>query len=94
MVTKLSKIPLVHQPSEVWEYSMADDVLGRIIEVVSGTRLDRFVAERVTGPLHMTATDFYVHETNLSRRRSSAGRRVQAAVAVRCYEEAAVPAAE
>jgi CubicO group peptidase (beta-lactamase class C family) len=67
MVTKLSKIPLAHQPGEVWEYSMAVDVLGRVIEVVSGMDLDRFVAERVTGPLHMAATDFYVHQADLSR---------------------------
>jgi CubicO group peptidase (beta-lactamase class C family) len=33
-------------------------VLGRVIEVVSGIDLDRFIAERVTGPLHMAATDF------------------------------------
>jgi CubicO group peptidase (beta-lactamase class C family) len=66
-ITKLSKVPLAHQPSEVWEYSMSVDVLGRIIEVVSGKPLDRFIAERVTGPLHMDATDFYVHESNLAR---------------------------
>jgi len=42
---------------------MAVDVLGRVIEVVSGMDLDRFIAERVTGPLHMASTDFYVHES-------------------------------
>ncbi len=67
MVTKLAKIPLAHQPGEVWEYSMAVDVLGRVIEVVSGMDLDRFIAERVSGPLHMAATDFYVHQADLPR---------------------------
>jgi CubicO group peptidase (beta-lactamase class C family) len=67
MVTKLSKIPLAHQPGQVWEYSMAVDVLGRVIDVVSGMELDRFIAERVAGPLHMAATDFYVHAENLPR---------------------------
>jgi len=67
MVTKLSKIPLAHQPGEVWEYSVAVDVLGRVVEIVAGMDLDRFVAERVTTPLHMAATDFYVHEPNLAR---------------------------
>lgn len=67
MVTKLSKIPLAHQPGEVWEYSVAVDVLGRVVEIVSGMELDRFVAERVTTPLHMAATDFYVHEPDLGR---------------------------
>jgi CubicO group peptidase (beta-lactamase class C family) len=67
MVTKLSKLPLAHQPGEVWEYSMATDVLGRIIEVVSGQTLDVFVAERVTKPLGMDSTGFYVREADLGR---------------------------
>ena len=67
MVTKLSKIPLAHQPGRVWEYSMSVDVLGRIVEVVSGKELDAFVADRIAKPLGMTATDFYVHEPDLPR---------------------------
>ena len=67
MVTKLSKIPLAHQPGRVWEYSMSVDVLGRIVEIVSGKELDAFVAERIAKPLGMTATDFYVHEPDLAR---------------------------
>jgi CubicO group peptidase (beta-lactamase class C family) len=67
MMTKLSKLPLAHQPGEVWEYSMAVDVLGRIVEVVSGTTLDRFVEERVTKPLGMASTGFYVGETDVGR---------------------------
>jgi CubicO group peptidase (beta-lactamase class C family) len=60
MVSKMSKLPLVHQPGEVWEYSMAVDVLGRVIEVASGMELDRYLAERITGPLGMTSTGFSV----------------------------------
>jgi CubicO group peptidase (beta-lactamase class C family) len=67
MVTKLSKIPLAHQPSRVWEYSISVDVLGRVVEVVSGKELDAFVADRIAKPLGMTATDFYVHEPDLAR---------------------------
>jgi CubicO group peptidase (beta-lactamase class C family) len=67
MVTKLSKLPLAHQPGEFWEYSMAIDVLGRVIEVVSGEPLDQYLAEHVTGPLHMKSTDFYVHGADLPR---------------------------
>jgi CubicO group peptidase (beta-lactamase class C family) len=67
MVTKLSKLPLAHQPGEVWEYSMAVDVLGRVVEVVSGTTLDRFVQERVTNPLGMGSTDFCVREADVGR---------------------------
>src|SRR4051794_9977363 len=67
MVTKLSKLPLAHQPGEVWEYSVAVDVLGRVIEVASGQDLDGFVAQHVTTPLGMTATGFYVAETERER---------------------------
>jgi len=58
MVTKLSLVPLAHQPGTVWEYSMSTDVLGRVVEVASGMTLDAFVEERITKPLHMTATGF------------------------------------
>ena len=53
---KLSKLPLAHQPGAVWEYSVAVDVLGRIVEIVSGRELDVFIGERITKPLGMTAT--------------------------------------
>jgi len=43
MITKLSMLPLAHQPGEVWEYSVSTDVLGRVIEVVSGMDLDRLL---------------------------------------------------
>ena len=67
MVTKISKLPLAHQPGEVWEYSAAVDVLGRVIEVVSGMDLDRFIEERVTKPLGMSSTGFYVREADRDR---------------------------
>jgi len=67
MVTKISKLPLANQPGEVWEYSAAVDVLGRIIEVVSGMDLDRFIEERVTKPLGMSSTGFYVREADHDR---------------------------
>lgn len=67
MVTKISKLPLANQPGEVWEYSAAVDVLGRVIEVVSGMDLDRFLEERVTKPLGMSSTGFYVREADRDR---------------------------
>jgi CubicO group peptidase (beta-lactamase class C family) len=67
MVTKISKLPLANQPGEVWEYSAAVDVLGRIIEVVSGMDLDRFIEERITKPLGMSSTGFYVREADRDR---------------------------
>ena len=66
-VTKLSKLPLAHQPGTVWEYGMSIDVLGRIVEVVSGMAFDRFVQERITGPLGMHDTAFYLNATQSSR---------------------------
>jgi CubicO group peptidase (beta-lactamase class C family) len=67
MITKMSKLPLAHQPGEAWEYSMATDVLGRVIEVVSGMELDRFLEERVTKPLGMASTGFYVRDADRGR---------------------------
>jgi CubicO group peptidase (beta-lactamase class C family) len=67
IVTKISKLPLANQPGEVWEYSAAVDVLGRVIEVVSGMDLDRFIEERVTKPLGMSSTGFYVREADRDR---------------------------
>ena len=48
MVTKLSELPLAHQPGEVWEYSVAPDVLGRVIKVVSGLDSTALIAEKIT----------------------------------------------
>jgi CubicO group peptidase (beta-lactamase class C family) len=67
MVATIASLPLAHQPGEFWEYSVSTDVLGRIVEVVSGMELDRFVAERITGPLKMTGTGFYLNASQAAR---------------------------
>jgi CubicO group peptidase (beta-lactamase class C family) len=67
MVTKLSKLPLAYHPGTTFEYSMSVDVLGRVIEVVSGMPLDQFIAERVTKPLHMVDSGFVVSESQGTR---------------------------
>ena len=59
MVTKLSKLPLATQPGTTWEYSQSTDVLGRIVEVVSGLELDTFIAERIAKPLKLSDTGFW-----------------------------------
>ena len=64
---KIAALPLAHQPGEVWEYSAATDVLGRVIEVVSGLELDQYLYERVTKPLDMSATGFWVREADRGR---------------------------
>ncbi|WP_439382229.1 serine hydrolase domain-containing protein [Amycolatopsis lexingtonensis] len=51
-------LPLVFQPGTEWNYSIATDVLGRLVEVVSGLPLDEFFSSRIFTPLGMTDTDF------------------------------------
>jgi CubicO group peptidase (beta-lactamase class C family) len=67
MVNTIAKLPLAHQPGTVWEYSVSSDVLGRIVEVVSGMEFDRFIAERITTPLAMPDTAFYLQGDRASR---------------------------
>jgi len=67
LVTKLSKLPLLYQPGTTWEYSVSTDVLGRIVEVVSGLPLDQFVAERIVKPLKLTDTGFSVPPSKANR---------------------------
>jgi CubicO group peptidase (beta-lactamase class C family) len=67
MVSKLSKIPLASQPGTTWDYSMSTDVLGRVIEVVSGVSLDQFIADRIVKPIGLSDTGFYVSEEKLGR---------------------------
>ncbi|HEX3783761.1 MAG TPA: serine hydrolase domain-containing protein [Pseudonocardiaceae bacterium] len=64
-VEVIAGLPLVHEPGTEWNYSHATDVLGRLIEVVSGQPLDAFLAEQVLGPLGMTRTGFQVDDPDL-----------------------------
>jgi CubicO group peptidase (beta-lactamase class C family) len=57
---RLAKLPLAEQPGTRWDYGHSTDVLGRVIEVVSGKSLYRFEKERLLDPLGMTDTMFYV----------------------------------
>jgi CubicO group peptidase (beta-lactamase class C family) len=59
-VTNLSKIPLLHEPGTRWHYSVSVDVLGRLVEVLSGKPFDQFLQERIFAPLDMRDTGFYV----------------------------------
>ena len=67
MVKTIASMPLLHQPGESWEYSVGVDVLGRVVEVASGMDLDTFVRERITGPLKMNDTGFWVKPAAISR---------------------------
>jgi CubicO group peptidase (beta-lactamase class C family) len=60
MVNVLSDLPLVYHPGTSWEYSVATDVLARLVEVISGQRFDAFIQSRILGPLGMVDTSFVV----------------------------------
>ncbi|WP_245667674.1 serine hydrolase domain-containing protein [Neptunicoccus sediminis] len=67
VVDKLAELPLAFQPGSRWEYSVSIDVLGRVVEVVSGQSLSAFFAEQIFAPLGMTETAFSVPEGAQSR---------------------------
>ena len=60
-------LPLLFQPGAEWNYSVATDVLGRVVEVASGQRLDEFLSARIFGPLGMSDTGFYAPADELPR---------------------------
>ena len=66
-VKAISQVPLIHQPGTRWEYSLATDVLGRVVEKASGMRLADFLKKRVFDPLKMKDTGFSVPQTELAR---------------------------
>lgn len=57
---RLAKMPLVYEPGTTWDYGHSTDILGRVIEVVSGMSLYQFEKERLLDPLGMKDTTFYV----------------------------------
>ena len=60
-VHNLASLPLLYHPGTSWRYSYATDVLGRLVEVVSGKPLDEFFCQEIFRPLAMNVTDFHVH---------------------------------
>lgn len=67
MLRRLGMIPLAHQPGTMFHYSIATDVLGLVVERVARQPLDRFIAERITGPLGMRDTAWYVEASKRGR---------------------------
>lgn len=55
---KLAKLPLAYQPGGTWQYGFSTDVLGRVVEVVSGMSLDAFIEQRICAPLGMSNSGF------------------------------------
>jgi len=66
-VARLATLPLTNDPGETWEYGFAPDVMGRVIEIVSGQSLDAFFRERIFQPLGMNESGFYIDESKLNR---------------------------
>ena len=67
VVRKLAKLPLNHQPGEKWTYGLSIDVLGYLVEVVSGKPLDQFFQTQIFEPLGMKDTYFYLPDTKKDR---------------------------
>lgn len=66
-VTQLASVPLEFSPGEHWNYSVATDVLGYLVEVMSGQPFDQYLRERIFTPLQMVDTDFTVPESKRER---------------------------
>ena len=66
-VKRLASVPLNEEPGTKWRYGYSIDVLGRLVEVVSGKPLDQFFQERIYGPLGMKDSGFFVPESKWSR---------------------------
>ncbi len=66
-VTELSNLPLSFQPGTRWEYSVSTDLLGRVIEIVSGKSLDKFLKEEIFDPLGMEETGFRIAHKSIER---------------------------
>jgi CubicO group peptidase (beta-lactamase class C family) len=63
----LTTLPLNYQPGEDWQYSIATDVVGHLVEIISGMSLDEFLANRIFAPLDMTDTHFYLDPSKAPR---------------------------
>jgi CubicO group peptidase (beta-lactamase class C family) len=66
-MSKITKVPLVYQPGTVFEYSLSHEVLGAVVEKVSGKSLDAYLRESIWSPLGMSDTGFHVADNKKSR---------------------------
>lgn len=66
-IKKLAALPLVHQPGEKWTYGLNTDVLGYLVEVVSGMTLDNYFKKNIFDPLGMKDTYFYIPKEKQGR---------------------------
>ena len=66
-IKKMANIPLLFSPGTAWNYSVSTDVCGYLVEVISGMPFDRYLKERVFGPLDMVDTGFFVPDEKIER---------------------------
>ncbi|MES2714798.1 MAG: serine hydrolase domain-containing protein [Pseudomonadota bacterium] len=67
LIDGLAQVPLVFSPGTAWNYSLSTDVLGHLVEVISGQPFAQFLQQRIFGPLGMVDTAFHVSEDKLRR---------------------------
>ncbi|MGZ3352791.1 MAG: serine hydrolase domain-containing protein [Xanthobacteraceae bacterium] len=67
MIDQLADLPLLYHPGTSWEYSVATDVMARLVEIVGGQPFDQFIQARILGPLGMVDTAFVVPEKDRDR---------------------------
>ena len=67
MIDALADLPLLYHPGTAWAYSVATDVLSRLVEVISGQPFDAFIKSRILDPLGMVDTGFVVPAKDRSR---------------------------
>ena len=88
----LAAVPLTHQPGSIWEYSRATDVLGRLVEVVSGQTLGDYLQRNIFTPLGMLDTGFSVPEADHGRIAEPFAHDPDGGVPMRVFEPRRVPA--
>jgi CubicO group peptidase (beta-lactamase class C family) len=85
-VATLGRLPLLHQPATRWEYGRSTDIVGRLVEVLSGQRLSTFFEQHILAPLGMIDTAFHVPERHHSRLAEAFSRDPDSGVAVPLLE--------
>jgi CubicO group peptidase (beta-lactamase class C family) len=85
-VATLGRLPLLHQPGTRWEYGRSTDVIGRLVEVLSGQTLGEFFERHILAPLGMVDTAFHVPERHHSRLAEAFGRDPDSGVAVQLLD--------
>jgi CubicO group peptidase (beta-lactamase class C family) len=93
-VAALGRLPLLHQPGTRWEYSRSTDVVGRLVEVLSGSALSAYLEEQILTPLGMVDTAFHARAADHARLAEAHSRDPQTGSAVRLMDVRSPPTFE